>query len=109
MAEPIKITDDNFETEVLKSDIPIVIDFWAEWCRPCLIMAPVLEDLATDFEGKIKIGKINVDNSPRLASQYQIRGIPTLLFFDKGQVIDQVVGVVPKDYLTGKINQFIGQ
>ena len=106
MADTIKITDANFEADVLKSDTPVLVDFWAAWCRPCSIMSPVLDELAADYKGKIKVAKVNVDDSPQLASKYQVRGIPTLLFFDKGEVIEQVVGVVQKDYLEEKINKF---
>jgi len=92
----LQITDDNFEEEVLKSDIPIMIDFWAAWCAPCFMIAPVVEELAEEYKGKIKFGKFNVDENPDTAAKYSIRGIPTLLFFKNGEVINQLVGVQPK-------------
>ncbi|MBN1755055.1 thioredoxin [bacterium] len=107
MTGPLHLTQENFENEVLKSSVPVVVDFWAEWCRPCLMMAPILEELSDHFNDQIKIAKLNVDTAPHTAAQYQIRGIPTLLFFENGQVIDQVVGVVPTDELKQKIQNFL--
>jgi len=91
--------DDNFEAEVLKSDIPVLVDFWAEWCAPCQILTPVIEELANDYQGKLKVGKLNVDRAQRTAAQYGIQSIPTVILFDNGQPVEAFVGVRRKgDY-----------
>ena len=102
--KPITITDDNFETEVMKSDKPVIIDFWAVWCGPCKMIAPVIEDLARQFDGKIKIGKLDVDSNQETAVKYGVRSIPTILFLKNGEVVETVVGAVPKSVLVDKIN-----
>ena len=89
-------TDAQFDADVLKSDTPVLVDFWATWCAPCLAIAPVLEQLAEEYDGKIKIGKVNVDENPATPSQYGVRGIPTMILFKDGQIVDQLVGAVPK-------------
>lgn len=99
-----KFTTDNFEAEVLKSDKPVLVDFYADWCGPCKMMAPVVEALATEYEGKVKIGKLNVDQSPNTAGQYGIMSIPTLLFFKNGEVVNKIVGAVPKADLEQALN-----
>src|SRR5215475_9414320 len=99
MAEPFTITAANFETEVLKSTTPVLVDFWAPWCGPCRIVAPSVEEMATQYAGKLKVGKLNVDEHPAVAQRYNITGIPALLFFHRGQVVDTVVGAVPKRVL----------
>jgi len=99
MAHPIEITDDTFEAEVIKSETPVLVDFWADWCGPCKAIAPIVEDLATEFEGKVKFTKLNVDTNPRTAMTYGIRSIPSLLIFNGGQPVKQVVGAVPKSVL----------
>jgi thioredoxin 1 len=103
MAHPIEITDDNFTEEVVNSDTPVLVDFWAEWCGPCKMIAPIVEELADEFEGKIKFTKLDVDSNPQSAQNFGIRGIPTLLIFDGGQPIDQVVGAVPKSVLKKRL------
>jgi thioredoxin len=99
MAEEMTITRSNFETEVMKSTIPVVADFWAEWCGPCRMIGPVLKELAQVYKDKIKVAKINVDQEPDLAAKFNIQSIPTLLFVKNGQVVKQQVGAVPRQVL----------
>ena len=99
----IELTDANFEELVIKSEKPVVVDFWAEWCGPCRMVGPVIEELAKDYEGTVVIRKVNVDNNPNISTQLGIRNIPTILFFKNGQVVDKQVGAVPKSVLDGKI------
>ncbi len=105
--KPVEITDANFQTEVLKSGTPVLIDFWAEWCGPCKMIAPVVEELANEYQGKLKVGKLDVDNNQQVAMQYGIRSIPTLLIFKDGKVVDQVVGAVPKKMLVEKVTKHV--
>ena len=99
----LTLTDDNFEQEVLQGDGPVIVDFWAPWCGPCRVLGPVVEELARDFEGQAKVGKLNVDESPRTAQRFGVRSIPTVLFFQNGELVDSVIGVVPKATLAGKL------
>lgn len=103
MATPIHITDANFKNEVLDSNLPVLIDFWATWCGPCRMIAPTIEELANDYEGKAKICKLDVDNNPMTATNYGIRSIPTLLIFKGGQVVDNIVGAVPRATIEGRL------
>lgn len=103
MAQPIHLTDDQFEQEVLKSDIPVLIDFWAAWCGPCRMIAPIVEELAKTHEGKAKICKLDVDNNQKTAMQFGIRSIPTVLIFKGGEVVDQIVGAVPKQQIVDRL------
>ena len=107
MGHPVAITDDSFDAEVLKSDVPVLVDFWADWCGPCKIIAPIVEELAGEYDGKVKFAKVDVDAYPKVASTYGIRGIPTLLIFSGGSPIDQVVGAVPKPVLKGRLEKAI--
>lgn len=102
--KPITLTDDNFENEVIKSDKPVLIDFWAVWCGPCKIIAPVVEELASEYEGKIKVGKLDVDENQRSSIKYGVRSIPTLLIFKDGKVKDTIIGAVPKSQIVQKLN-----
>ncbi len=96
--------DSNFKDEVLQSDVPVLVDFWAEWCGPCRMIGPMIEELSSEYEGKAKIGKMNVDENANTPGEYGIRSIPTLLIFKGGNLVDKVVGVVPKHDLASKIN-----
>lgn len=99
MGKALTFTDDSFENDVLNSDKPVLVDFWAEWCGPCRMVGPVVDELAGEFEGQAKIGKVDVDNNPKISSKYGIRSIPSLLIFKNGEVVDQIVGAVPKAQL----------
>ncbi|MEM7550031.1 MAG: thioredoxin [Bacteroidota bacterium] len=103
MGKALEITDSNFE-EVIGSDQPVLVDFWAEWCGPCKMIAPVVEELAGDYDGKAVIGKVNVDENPNVSAKFGIRSIPTLLVFRNGEIVDKQVGAVPKGVLAQKID-----
>jgi thioredoxin len=105
--KPVEITETNFSQEVLKSDKPVLIDFWAEWCGPCKMIAPVVEELAKEYAGKLKVGKLDVDHHQAVAGQYGIRSIPTLLIFKGGKVVEQIVGAVPKKILAEKVSKHV--
>lgn len=101
----VQLSDSTFEADVLKSTVPVLVDFWASWCAPCKAISPVVDGLAAEYEGKVKIGKLNVDENPSTPGQYGVRGIPTLILFKDGKVVDQVVGAVPKSQLEGLIKK----
>ena len=108
LTKPININDESFERIITSTSKPVLIDFWATWCGPCKMMAPVLEELASDFEGEALISKLDVDESPMTAAKFGIRSIPTILIFVNGEVVDKQVGAVPKSVLAEKIKNIIG-
>ena len=101
----IEVTDSNFESVILNSDVPALVDFWAEWCAPCRAIAPLVEEVATEYAGKLKVAKLNVDDNPSTPGKYGVRGIPTLILFKDGQVVDQIVGAVPKDQIKALVEK----
>lgn len=105
--KPLEFTDQNFREEVMQSSLPVVIDFWAVWCGPCKMIAPIMEELAQEYQGKAKIGKLDVDNNPTVAMQYGIRSIPTVMIFQNGDVVEQIVGAVPKRQIVEKLSSYI--
>ena len=102
--KPVQINDKNFESEVLQSDKPVLVDFWAIWCGPCKMIAPYVEELASEYNGKLKVTKLDVDSNPETAMRFGIRSIPTLMVFKGGQVVEQIIGAVPKRTLAEKIS-----
>ena len=107
ITEPLHVTDDAFEKTVLKSQVPVVVDFWAPWCGPCKMVAPVLDKLAEEFAGKMLIAKVNTDENPRWAQSYNVQGIPTMLFIANGKVVHQQVGALPEPMLRSVVDQFL--
>jgi thioredoxin 1 len=109
MAAPniVNLTQDNFTTEVIQSTVPVLVDFWAEWCGPCKMIAPVLDELANEYTGRVKIGKVNLDDQQALASQFRVTAIPTLLFFKQGQVAEQMVGARGKRDLKASLDRLL--
>jgi len=103
----INVTDDSFQKDVLESEIPAFVDFWASWCGPCRMIGPVFEELSNEYAGKVKFVKINVDENPKTPSNYGVRGIPTLIMFKGGKAVDQIVGAVPKNQLDGAIKKVL--
>ena len=101
--KPISVDDANFQAEVLSADKPVLVDFWAIWCGPCKMIAPIVEEIAKEYDGKLKVTKMDVDANPRTAMQYGIRSIPTLMVFKGGQVVEQIIGAVPKRHLQDKV------
>ncbi len=105
--KPLEMTDTNFDAEVLQSDKPVLVDFWAVWCGPCKMIAPTVEEIAKEYDGKLKVGKVDVDHNQAVAQKFGIRSIPTLLIFKGGKVVEQVVGAVPKKALIDKITKHL--
>lgn len=103
----LELNKDNFEKEVKESDTPVIVDFWASWCGPCMAMAPAFEEASKDYEGKLKFAKLNVEDNQDIAGQFSIRGIPCLVVFNKGEEVDRIVGSLPKDALKEKIDEIL--
>ena len=106
MGKPVEITDANFEEVVLQSDKPVLVDFWAAWCGPCKAIAPIIEDLANEYDGQVVVGKLDVDNNRAVSSKYKVMSIPTLLIFKDGEVVDKHVGMAPKSVIEKKVTAF---
>jgi thioredoxin 1 len=107
MSAALNVTDASFKQDVLESDVPVLVDFWAPWCGPCRMVAPVVDEIAQQYEGKVKVVKLNTDENPNIASQYGIRSIPTLMIFKGGQRVDMVVGAVPKTTLANTLEKYL--
>lgn len=107
MGDVVEVTDQNFEQEILKSEIPALVDFWAAWCGPCKMVAPVVEELAKDYKGKIKIAKMNVDENRQTPAKFGIRNIPTLILFKNGEVVQTIIGAQPKSYLETELKKLL--
>lgn len=105
--KPTTFTDSNFDTEALKSDVPVVVDFWAAWCGPCRMIAPIIEELADEYQGKVKVGKLDVDENQQTAIKYGVRSIPTVLFLKGGEVKDTIIGAVPKTIFVEKLSKLV--
>jgi len=103
----LEVTDDSFSNEVLNSELPVLVDFWAEWCGPCKMVSPIVEELSNEYNGKVKVAKLDVDSNPQTATNYGIRGIPTLLMFKDGAAVDQIVGAVPKNHIAERLDKII--
>ncbi len=108
MGEPIEVSESTWDDEVINSELPVLVDFWAEWCGPCKMIAPAVHDLALEYDGKLNVAKLDVDSAPNIAMKYRVSSIPALIFFKDGQPVDQVIGAVPKGALKKKIDAVLG-
>ncbi len=108
MGEPIEVSESTWDDEVLNSELPVLVDFWAEWCGPCKMIAPAVHDLALEYDGKLNVAKLDVDSAPNIAMKYRVSSIPALIFFKDGQPVDQVIGALPKGALKKKIDAVLG-
>jgi thioredoxin 1 len=108
MSNEIEFTDTNFEGEVIKSGTPVLVDFWAPWCGPCKMIAPIVEEISKEYEGRLKVGKVNTDDNQRVATDYGVMSIPTLMIFKGGEVVERIIGAQPKEALTSKIDAVLG-
>jgi thioredoxin 1 len=107
MAEPVQVSDTTFDTEVIKSETPVLVDFWADWCTPCKMLAPIVEDLATEYGARVKVAKLDVDANPNIAGQFGVMSIPTLILFKGGEAVQRVVGYQPKSALKAKLDALV--
>ncbi len=107
MSDLLEVTDDNFDTEIMDSNIPVLVDFWAEWCGPCRMVTPVVEELANDYKGKVKVAKMNVDENRQTPAKFGIRAIPTLIFFKGGEVAQTIVGAQPKSHIEEELKKLL--
>lgn len=108
MGEPIHVTDEAFEDKVMKSETPVIVDFWAPWCGPCRIVAPILDKIADDYDDRLLVAKVNTDENPEWAGRFNVHGIPTMLFIADGHLVHQQVGAVPEPYLRDMVDEFLG-
>ena len=106
--KPMELTDGNFEKEVMQSPTPVLVDFWAVWCGPCKMIAPVVEEIAKEYDGKLKVGKVDVDSNPEVSMKFGIRSIPTMMVFKGGKVVEQIIGAIPKRNLLDKVVPHVG-
>lgn len=109
MSNETTFTDANFQNEVLEAKMPVLVDFWASWCHPCRMLAPIIEEIANEYQGKAKIGKLNAEENPNMAGQYGVISIPTLIIFKDGQPVDQIIGAVPKEMITKKLDHILSK
>jgi thioredoxin 1 len=107
MSKPVAVTDDTFDVEVIQSDKPVIVDFWATWCGPCKMIAPILEEIAGEYSDRVKIAKLDVDSNNQTAGKYGIMSIPSLLFFKNGEEVDRVIGAMPKSQLTSRLDKVL--